>query len=723
MRWVFIGSGVAALVLLTLLRLFDPSALESLRNGYFDQLQRVHPRAAPDDVPIRIVDIDETTLASQGQWPWPRDKLARLVDRISARDPAVIVFDMIFPEPDRHAPVGRAGDTESPDHSGTQRDATDQLVDNDQRFADAIRGRPVVLGVAENPTGATAPHRPKAGFVELGNAPLLGLPAISGLTGNLPGLTAATAGLGSINMSPQDTSDIVRRVPLAWRYDDQLFPSLALEAIRVAAREDSILLRGEARTPGKPTALRVGEMDIPVMADGSFLIHYRPDDPGFYISAEKFLDEASQVPRQEIEGHVVLIGTSASGLLDIRATALAQNVPGVSIHAQIIEQILSGRFVTRGDHLQGLEIAGFVIAGILLLLVMSLSGAALSMLFGGGLAAGMTFSSWYLFVNHGVLVDISFPIGGGFLFFSGMTVLQFTVADREKRMLRRSFSHYVAPEVLERIEQAGHRVELGGELRDVTVMFCDIRNFTSLSEKLGATEMVALLNTTFNALSDEILKRNGTIDKYIGDSIMAFWNAPLDVDGHETQACGAALGMRRALLALNEHLDATIGDTIEIAIGIASGPACVGNIGSQNRFNYSAIGAVVNQASRIEGACRHVGYDILVSGSTANGAAGLALLPAGHLDLRGVSEHVTSYILVGDEQLAASASFHDLREKHAALTAELGAAGTCHGTSLQEPERIAEQVESGLKPFYARIMKRRSDFSVRGDGSQEGEGR
>ena len=710
MRRIFVGSGVILLALLTLLRLLDPSGLQSVRDGYFDQLQRLSPREAPE-APVRIVDIDEASLASQGQWPWPRDKLARLVAQLAENGASAIVFDMIFPEPDRFSSWSDAEPTPFSNDDPDRPAAPDIAETNDQKFANAIEGRPVVLGVADNPTRTATPeHTPKTGFLEFGDSPLLGLPVSSGLVGNLPVLTEAAAGLGSINMSPHDTSDVVRRVPVGWRHDSRLLPSLAVEAVRVAKGEDTISLRGESRSSGKPTALSVGDIDIPVMPDGSFPLHYRPDDPDLYLSAEEFLVDEGPDRRARIDGHVVLIGTSASGLLDIRATALGENVPGVSIHAQMIEQMLSGHFIKRGDHIEALEILVFLASGAALILMMLFTGPLVTIGTGGALGFAVSAFSLGIFRLDGILFDASFIVLGGAVLFMGLTALQFVILDREKRMLRRSFSHYVAPELLRRIEQAGHHVELGGEVRDISVMFCDIRNFTALSEKLHPTDMVSLLNDVFSDFSHEILVRSGTIDKYIGDSIMAFWNAPLDVADHEQCACEAALAIRQRLERLNEDLYERIGSRLEIAVGISSGPACVGNIGSRERFNYSAIGSVVNEAARIEVACRVVGCDILVSKRTLDGASELAALHAGKLHLRGASQPVAVSFLIGDGSVAHSGEFEALKAFHdeKVVRAVEGASASEDSRGIEED--LGRKFSVELSGFFRRMQERREDY-------------
>ncbi|MDH5797606.1 MAG: adenylate/guanylate cyclase domain-containing protein, partial [Paracoccaceae bacterium] len=316
--------------------------------------------------------------------------------------------------------------------------------------------------------------------------------------------------------------------------------------------------------------------------------------------------------------------------------------------------------------------------------------------------------SWFAFTNYGILFDASYSIVGGFAAFSVPAAYQFIVADRDKRMIRTSFSHYVAPSILEQIERSNQFLALGGVNRTVTVMFCDIRNFTPLSETMSATELVGLLNELFTALGEKILKQEGTIDKFIGDAIMAFWNAPLETEHHRVRAAQAALGMRVALAGFNDNMERS---NVRTAIGISSGLACVGNIGSKDRFNYSAIGDTVNVAARIETACRHVDYDILLTEDTAEGVDDLALLDSGRLELKGKSELTQSYILVGDNELKTSDDFRALKDCHDHFVKILGSGGGVDQDLLQKCRDLGQKLEPGLATFYARIEERPGDYA------------
>ena len=708
MRKAFFAIGFVLLAALTLVRVADPYPVQALREVYFDMLQRLAPRAAAD-LPVRVVDIDEASLQALGQWPWPRDRLAALVDRLTGYGAAAVVFDVLFPEADRMSPARVMDTLRTLGVLAPGVTAADLApLDNDARFARSIRGGRVVLGTANSTDPAAGGIESLAGFVEVGDTPGAAALPITAAVPILEPLRAAAAGIGVINISPFDQATVVRRVPLVWRGPLGPLPTLSVEALRVASGESTLVLKGEADLPAVMASVRVAGVTVPVTPDGQMWVRYRPDTPALYVSARTVLAAGDDpAVRARLEGNIVFIGTSAAGLLDIRTTALGQNVPGVSIHAQVLEQILQGDFLRRDGPVEAAEILAFLVMGLIVVGVMSVSGPIASILAGAVATAVVTGGSWLAFRDHGILFDATFPLAGGFLIFAGVSAYQFVIADRDKRMIRRSFSHYVAPSVLGQIERGGHRLQLGGVMQPVTVMFSDIRGFTPLSETMTASELVDVLNRLFTALGDEILAEQGTIDKFIGDAIMAFWNAPLEMADHPSHAARAALGMRAALKRFNAAGGAPL--PVAVALGLATGTVCVGNIGSRDRFNYTAVGETVNQAARIEAGCRTVDYDILLSQEAARAAPEMAFLDAGRLTLKGVSGRIGASILVGGATMAATAAFAALAGAHDRLTCAL-ATDTPHEAALAECVGLGVALEPGLASFYARIAMRRDDF-------------
>lgn len=712
MRRLFLVAAFGLLVALVAIRAADPWPVQAVREGYFDLLQRIAPRAMAEGLPVRVVDIDEASLAQLGQWPWPRHRLADLLDRLTALGAASVSFDVLFAEPDRLSPSRLTEDPLVRAAVGTE-PWLDSLadMDNDRVFAEAIARSFVVLGVASAGAAGSTDTRALAGFAEVGPAPSAYLAAMSTTTPIVPSLEAAALGIGAINVSPETIDGgIVRTVPLIWRGPSGPIPGLAVEALRLALGETTYVLLGNEDASGL-SILRLGGYDIPTDDAGRLRVRYRHDDPALYVSAADVLDDGRIASvAQAIEGHVVLVGTSAAGLLDIRTTVLGEAVPGVSIHAQIIEQILTDAYLRRSDLVAGFEILALIALGLIVGAVMLVTGAGGSVLAGGSAGALLLATSWYAFNREGILFDVTFPLIGGFVAFSSLAMLQFVATDREKRLIRRSFSKYVSEDVLGEIEKRGHSLELGGEVREVTILFSDILGFTPLSESMPAHDLVALLNALFTDLTDEILKTRGTVDKYVGDSIMAFWNAPLDLPDHPAAACRAALGMRNALMRFNAARAAEGAPAIAMAFGLASGTACVGNIGSRARYNYSVIGETVNRSARIETNCRHVAFDILVSEEIAQAAAGFATLGAGALDLKGVSARTRTAIVVGDESLAATEAFRSLSGMHAALLETLSRTGD-DPTLRARCAEVGEPLCPGLAAFYDRLPARMGDFA------------
>ncbi len=709
MRRIVLAVGIFLLAILIVVRGLDPLPVRELRETYFDYLQTLSPREYLP-LPVRVVDVDEKSLEQIGQWPWPRDRFAELTDKLTDYGAAVIIFDVLFAEPDRMSPsslVSRFTDIQK-DLSQTEIEALTSL-DTDVMFADAIAQTRVVLGIALSKDVTVEPQRAKAGFVEIGNQPGLGAPYLQAPTPILPVLMEAASGIGGVSVNPLDGSIYVRKVPLIWNSDAGYYPSLSLEALRVAFGASTFVLQGAADIPGYLETVNIADLSIPTLPDGQLWVRYRKESPELYVSAKDVLAEGfDPALAEKLQGNIVFVGTSAAGLLDIRTTALREPVPGVSIHAQMVEQILLQDFLVRNDLVEALEILTFVILGVIVLGVMAWFGPLASISAGMLTAVIVLGGSWFAFIRLHILFDATFALVGGFLAFSGLAAYQFIVADRDKRMIRKSFSHYVAPGVLDQIESSGHRVELGGINREVSLMFCDIRNFTPLTETVTADQMVSLLNNLFTKLGGKILAQSGTIDKFIGDAIMAFWNAPVEAENHRELAAIAAIDMRSALVDFNSEHDHK---PVSCAIGINAGIACVGNIGSRDRFNYSAIGDTVNVASRIETACRQVDYDILITESMREGLEAFATLEAGYLGLKGKSMRIQTHILIGDKKLKESEGFKKLEPLHRKLIRDFAKTGQIDATRHAECSALAVSIEPGLATFYAKLPERGADFA------------
>jgi len=702
--------GLGILLGLVVLRLADPYPVAVARATAFDFLQQLAPRPKGES-PVRVVDIDEASLAAIGQWPWPRDVLATLTDRLGELGAAAIGYDVLFPEPDRLSPARLAASLPSPPAGA----APPVLADYDHDFAAALARTPSVLGFSVSDKVTTLPHAPKGGFAISGTDPSGAIPRMTGAVLPLAELGDAAHGLGALSLNARESVGVIRSLPLLWSDGTRLYPSLVLETLRLALGAQTMVVLGDTAGQGYVDSVRVGDFTIPTTASGDLTLYYRKPDPSLYVSARDVLGPDYHDLKPLIEGQIVLVGSSASGLLDLHATALGDNVPGVSIHAQALEQIVANAYLTRADWVSGLEIASFIVIALLLIGLILRVGPFMALLTGVALLGLTVAGSWYLFRRYGLLVDPSFPLVGSFVLYSVMVFLRFFLSDADRRQLRRAFGHYVAPALLAQIERTGDQVTLGGEVRELTVMFADMRNFTSVSENMAPADLLTMLNTLFGALGAEVMAQFGTIDKFIGDALMAFWNAPVDVGDHARKACAAALGMRQRMADLNaadafgRRAAGLEPAAVAIGIGISTGEALVGNMGLESRFDYSCLGDTVNVASRVEGACKTVGYDIVVVEATRAAAADFATLEAGSLLLKGKAAREPIHILVGDPVLGASPEFMLLSAAHAMAIAALRA-GKDGSEPIARAAAEAREIDARLERFYELLASRGEDF-------------
>lgn len=681
--------GAAVVVALVGLRAADPFPVRVARETTFDLFQQIKPRAAPEDLPVRIIDIDESSLAAIGQWPWSRQVMAEIADRLSELGAAAIAFDVLFAEPDRLSPSSILQGGE----------------DFDALFAQSLKDRPTILVTSRSGQGV-APPVPKAGFAMTGADPLPHLPQLDGVAAPLPILLHAAAGLGVASLD-SGGAGVARRLPLLWSNGSAPLPTLSVEALRVAQGVSTLVLLGDTAGAGTVEGLRIGQIDVPTGPTGEMWLYYRQLGTETSISAQQLLSTGYTDLAPLLEGHIVLVGASAAGLLDIRVSPLGEAVPGVSVHLQALEQMLTGTFLYRADWVGGLELLLIALSAFAVVLALLLNGPLLGVLVSAGIAVLVVGTSWIAFAQAGLLLDPSFALFATLVAYAAMSFFRFAVTDADKRRIRKAFAHYVEPALLSQIEANAGLLKLGGDVRELTVMFCDVRNFTALSERTSPTELVAILNQLFAALGVAITGQSGTIDKFMGDAVMAFWNAPVDVPRHASRACAAALDMRAALKRLNEQVES--GEPIAIGIGLSTGPALVGNMGFEARFDYSCIGDTVNVASRIEGACRRVGYDILVTDEARAAAPELAYLPAGKVVLKGISQPEPIYLLVGPEALAKAPVFSDLLAKHLDLLAAWGR-GEATPDLFERCRETGKAIEPRLADFYDAALIRTEDF-------------
>lgn len=617
---VFLRLGAGAFVCLTMLFLYvwQPTLLRQTDLRIYDIFLRENAGGEPSPTPA-IIDLDEASLEALGQWPWPRHLVARLVKELTESGVAAIGFDILLSEPDRTSPVQlqkslRQGFGVNIDFKGLP----DYLEDNDALLAGILQQSPSVLGMytqfskqgaravpSELPVWEGIMERAPLDAPSLQNALLQG----EGATLPLPGLRDVVP-LGTINVAP-DSDGIVRSVPLLTKVGDRIFPSLALRSLMRGLGVSNITLEGG---PDGLMAVRIGKYSIPVTPSGHFQLPFRgPRGVYPYFRAMDVLQ--GKVAKEDLQGRVVFIGTSAPGLLDIRVTPFDAVYPGVETHAAVVDAILSKRSLQTPAWIPGAQVIAICVLGALGALAFSLAPAAVYMPLLLLLGGGSIWGSWRTF-QEGIFISPLYVLLTIVALAVSLLAVRFWQESKQRRVLRQAFSRYVAPDMVDRIAERGEAV-LAGEQREVTLMFTDIRGFTSLSEKLDPSQVVSVLNRYFTPMTAIIRNSGGTVDKFIGDAIMAFWNAPLDVPEHELCAVKSALNMQEALAELNNELESEFGVALRMGIGVHTGKVYVGNMGSAELLDYTCIGDNVNLTSRLEGLCPVYGVGVVVSAASA----------------------------------------------------------------------------------------------------------
>ena len=595
------------------------------------RLRALMPRTL--DPRIVIVDIDEKSLAAIGRWPWSRDKLAALSDELFARQHvAVVGFDVVFAEPDSSSGLGVLDRlaTRSPALAAQLASLRPEL-DFDARFARSLAGRRAVLGyyLTNARDGRRIGTLPAPVFEA---AALQGRPIAftrwDGFAANLALLAGAAPSAGYFNNVP-DPDGLVRAVPLISEVDGRHYEALPLAMFRLYTGSPTVLpgFPGERLLPRDYNAvhsilLRQGatEIAIPVDANVQVRVPYRgsggPRGGSFeYVSAGDVIE--GRVAPDHLKDKLVLVGSSAPGVYDQRAAPVADVYPGVEVHASLLSGLLDGRLPVQPDWASSFEVMQLlIVAGVLAWSLPRLNAARAAQFALLVFVALVGINLWAAH-RHALLLPLASPLLLTVLVYVGITVWGYIVEGRIRRSLARLFGTYVPPELVAEMARDPARYDMHAENRVLTVMFCDMRNFTRISELLAPDDLRALINTFFSSMTAAIREQRGTLDKYIGDAIMAFWGAPLADTDHATHAVRAALAMTQRLGALNADLRARGLPEIGVGIGLNTGLVCVGDMGSSVRRSYTVMGDAVNLASRIEGLTRHYGVDVLVGEATS----------------------------------------------------------------------------------------------------------
>ncbi|WP_028007837.1 CHASE2 domain-containing protein [Solimonas flava] len=588
------------------------------------------------DPKIVIVDLDEKSLAAEGQWPWTRDKLAVLVEQLFDRyHVRVLGFDIVFAEADdkaerlwRQLAGGVLADLPG---LAERRAAIAADLDYDARFAAALRGRPVVLGSFFKPR--LDPGEPAltgrlcAPLLDAASARLYDVRFVAarGAGGNVPVLQEAVPDCGFFDNPSVDFDGVYRRVPLLQAYEGAVYPSLALAVARRALGDVPVSLEfdpPEVRTSLHLERLRVGDRTVPVDAQAAAYVPYRGDNRTFrYVSATDVIRGAVAEP-DLLRDAVVLMGATAAGYLDLRSTPVNKVFAGVEVHANLVDGILNGGIRQKAPYYDGIEALLLLAVALILAWAFSHLGAAWSSLLGFGLVGALIALALALWQGADFIVPLGVPVLFTLTLFMAHLLYGYFIESRRARSISKTFGEYVPPEIVAEMAERGGEISMEGESREMTVLFSDVRGFTSISERLDARELAALMNAFLSRQTAVIQKHRGTIDKYMGDAVMAFWGAPLADPGHGLHALEAGLEMLRAVRELDAEFAARGWPRLEIGVGLNSGKMSVGNMGSAFRRAYTVMGDAVNLGSRVEGLTKAYGVSILCTQSTRDAAPG-----------------------------------------------------------------------------------------------------
>ena len=617
-------AGLCITLAASCLFIWSPFYLERLNLAVYDQLLTRFHSTETSGVPV-IVDLDERSLKTYGQWPWPRWRVALLLGKIRNAGAAAVGLDILFAEPDRTSPA--VLQRELKQGLGVENEFAGLpagLEDNDRVLAGTLAQGPFVLGYLftfsgtdKGTGGELHPVSPavlkEAGGMQ-GDLPFV---RASGVDAPLQILLDSAPGSGFFN-TLSDADGLLRRIPLLVARGDRLYPSLALATLRMALGDPPLVLK-----IGKngPQSLRLGPTLIPLDREGWMALHYRGGREAFQVvSAADILED--KVGRDVLAGKIVFAGSSVPSLMDLRSTPLARVYPGTQAHATAVDTILKGDFISRPGWTVGAELVMLVFVGMVLTVLITWSRTRLVFpvaIAVGGVVLGV---SVWCFAGPGVFLSPVMAEVVLILQLLLLSLIKYRQEEQARQFMHGALCRYVSSGVAEEILRRPEALTLTGEEKTISVLFSDIRGFTTLSEKLSPTQVSSLLKDYFTPMTGIVIDRSGTLDKFIGDALLAFWNAPVDVPGHQALALDAAMEMLEKVRALNTYFQKEYGVAVAIGIGLHSGAVRVGNMGSEDLFDYTVIGDGVNLASRLEGLCKFYGVTLVVSESVVEAADG-----------------------------------------------------------------------------------------------------
>lgn len=573
MKTVFLNPWLAAITLLLVLvvRVTDPSFIESVRLRYFDQLITSQQSK---DIPVNVVNIDEQSLDQYGQFPFPRDIYAEIIEELYKREAGLVVFNVLMPEKDRF-----------------KKDRVLEEFMNQRAVILPTLGHTKQKNTSRDHSATVVGQDPKDRVVEF-----------PGLIANINGLESAAAGVGIVNTFPE-IDGVVRRTPLVIMSQGQLYPSLTLETLRVAAGDRAFQIKiGDEGVE----ALRVPKFGKITTDSLSRIWIDWSQQPKQYSLA--------QLPKS-FNGEIVIVGVSAAGLVNPIATARGEVWPQ-DVQAAVLGTVLSGTSIQRPEWVEHGEIVAILVAGFLVIFLGRWTYAFIPVL---AVLGSAHFIVLHLYTQYHYLIDITWFVCGVGLVYAHAYTVKFVSEFLQKQQIRKQFQSYLSPDLVAKLVKDPSLLKLGGEEKELSIMFTDVRGFTSISEHYGkdVQGLTKIMNRYMTAMTQKILENDGTLDKYIGDAQMAFWNAPLDETQHCKDAVKAALEMLKDLRNFNEEISKEGIPAFGMGLGINTGVVVVGNMGSEQRFDYTCLGDAVNLASRLEGQSKNYGVDIVLGPVTA----------------------------------------------------------------------------------------------------------
>lgn len=613
----------------------DGTLIDAIEQQTYDMRLRASKSRQPKG-DVVIAAIDEKSLSEIGRWPWDRNIQARVLKKLNQLGARIIASDVFFPESQNKQLLNlvRQLETEFP-HTPTSRayNKIKQSLNADSSLANTIkRSRNIVLSMVflyhENETGHRTRKENATIFESVKNQAVGLIKDFGGgsldfpnyradpleIDANVPAIQKAARYTGHINIFP-DEDGVVRWAPLVIRYQGRFFPSADVQTVRAYLGVEKLVMTVDSRYG--VIGLQIGDRFISTDDEGQMLINYhgKPNTFATYSIVDILHD---RVPAEAIRGKIVLMGATAVGIRDVRSTPFDTAFPGPEIRANIMQNLIDGDYLKRPEEMILVDMLVLLILGLLLTFSLPRLGVRNGALFVIAILLAYITLAQYLLSHYQIWFNVTYPSLLLLSLFIATTIQNYVQAEHQKRQIKGAFQHYVAATVVDQIIDNIDQLQLGGEKRELTVLFSDIRGFTTLSESIAPEEMVSLLNTYLTRMTEQVFQHQGTLDKYIGDAIMAFYGAPVKLEDHAVLACRTALDMMRELYILQSHWAKEKKPVLDIGIGINTGPMIVGNMGSEDRFDYTVIGDAVNLGSRIESMNKIYGTNILISEFTYN---------------------------------------------------------------------------------------------------------